>query len=114
MILIFAQLGDAFDHKPLIQRPVVQCAGKGLLITIGAVGMVDSNRDKTLAGEVLAQMAHEITIAGIPVRNDDQRKRAGRSMGCGITYRPTEERGCDVGIPSDSCVLSQVNLVLGH
>ena len=114
MALIFAQFGYALDHKPLIQGPVIECASKGLLIIIGAVGMVDRNRDKTLAGEVLAQMAHQIAIARIPVRNDDQRERTSRSIGYGIAYRPAKERGCNAGIPRDGCVLPQLHLVLRH
>ncbi len=64
------------ENKRLVQRPVINSAGDGLVIFVGAVRVIDRGDYIPFACEVLAQVAHEITIARISVRNDDERHRS--------------------------------------
>ena len=71
-----AEAGHLVQHEQLIEGPVVERAGERLLVVVGAVGVIDRDHDVALAGQVLAEVAHEEPVARIAVRDDDERQRA--------------------------------------
>ena len=64
------QLGHLIQNEQLIERPVIQRAGKGLLIVIGAVPMIDRGNDVTLAGKVFPEVTQQVPITGVTVGDD--------------------------------------------
>ena len=52
-----AQPIDLVQHEQLIERAVVERAAERLLIVVGAVLVIDRDRDEALAREVLADVA---------------------------------------------------------
>ena len=94
------------QHEQLIEGPVVEGARKRLLIVVRAVLVIDGSDDEAFAGEVLAEMAHQVTIAGIPVRDDYQRERTGRCRRRGVADRLAVQRHRDRGVARDRTVVA--------
>ena len=101
-----AEARDLVQHEQLIERAVVERAGERLLVVVGAVGVIDRHRDEALARQVLAEVAHQIAVAGIAVRDDHERERPAGGQRRGVAHGPAVERGGHAGVARDRAVLA--------
>ena len=92
------------EDEHLVERPVVQRARERLLVVVRAVGVIDGHDDEAFAGEILAEVAHQVTIAGIAVRQDHQRERPARGREGRITHGLPLQRHRDRRVSGDGVV----------
>ena len=104
-----ARLAEArhlVQHEQLIECAVVERAGERLLIVVGAFPVIDRHGDEALAREVLGEMAHQVAIAGIAVRDDHERKRRLGRQRRGVADRLAVQRRGDRGIARNRAVIA--------
>ena len=93
------------QHEQLIEGAVVERARKRFLIVVGAVLVIDGHGDESFAREILREVAHEESIAGIAVRNDDERK-ASHGHRSRVAHRLPVERRADRRVARDCAIIA--------
>ena len=104
------QPGHFIEHKQLVQRAVQQRAAKCRLVAVGAVGVVDRHHHIALARQVLAQMAEQVTVARITVRNDQQRVGAAGGIRWRVAHGPAVQRDFTLAVACNGPVLAGAGL----
>ncbi len=89
----FAFLADLYEE--LVERPVVEGAGEILLIVVRAVLVIDRRDDEAFARQVLADVAHQVAVARVTVRDDHEWERAVGRRGRRVANRLAVQRRHD-------------------
>ena len=72
--------------------------------------MVDGGHHVALAGQVLRQMAEQETVAGVTMRNYQQRVRAGGGIRCCVAQRLAVQGDLGLAIAGEHTVLAGIGL----
>ena len=76
--------------------------------------MVDGRHHVAFAGQVFTQVAHEVAVARVAVRNDDQREGAAGAVGLRVAHGFAQQGDFGFAVTCDGAVLAGRGLASGE